>query len=64
MKKIIFLLGIVAIMAACSGNKPSKESTEQEGTEMQQEGTDNTTESVDTTTIEAPVDTTATPAAE
>ncbi len=64
MKKIIFLLGIVAIMAACSGNKPSKESTEQEGTEMQQEGTDNTTAPADTAAVEAPADTTATPAAE
>ena len=63
MKKIIYLFGIVAIMAACSGNKASKEPADQEGTEMQTEENDNPMGNMpeDTVTTDTPADTTDTP---
>lgn len=57
MKKIIYLFGIVALFAACNGNRGTKESTPQDDVEMRDDydGMEQTTP-VDTT-MQAPADT-------
>ena len=61
MKKFIYLIGIVAIMAACSSNTAKQEATQEEATEVQMEATEEVQEAV---TEEAVVDSAAVTATE
>jgi hypothetical protein len=64
MKKILLVLGIAALMAACGGNKPKNEPAQEEGTEMQMEGTEDQQQDVtapaDTISVETPAEDPAT----
>lgn len=63
MKKILLVIGIAALLAACGGNKPANEPVQEEGTEIQMEGTEDQQEVIpaDTTSVETPVDPGTTP---
>jgi ABC-type glycerol-3-phosphate transport system substrate-binding protein len=64
MKKILLVLGIAAMMAACGGNQQKSEPAQEEGTEMQMEGTEDqqqdATTPADTTSVETPAEDPAT----
>jgi len=60
MKKLILLFGIVAMMAACGGNKASKEAATEESTEVttMEEATEAVVDSMEMAVDTVAVDTT------